>query len=126
MGTWRRGLDKTPQRHWHGRSLETRVMPTIEEAEAALEAWKSATGQCDELVRAAHHGGVSKYRVTQITGITQPTVYRILKAQPAVQENLSAYLAAFTAQWPKVEPGGMTRLPGMAKSRFPILDGLVD
>jgi hypothetical protein len=89
-------------------------MPTIDEAEAALEAWKSATGQRDELVRAAHEVGVSKYRITQITGITRPTVDRILKAQPAVQENLTAYLAGFTAQWPKAQPGGMTRLPGIA------------
>ena len=90
-------------------------MPTTEEAEAALEAWRSATGQRDELVRAAHRAGVTKYRISQITGIARPTIDRILKAPSGTpHEKITAYLAEFTAKWPKTQPGGMTRLPGMA------------
>ena len=91
------------------------MVPTIEEAEAALDAWRSAVGQRDELVRAAHRTGVTKYRISQITGITRPTIDRILKAPSATSsEDIAAYLVEFTAKWPKIQPGGLTRLPGMA------------
>jgi hypothetical protein len=90
-------------------------MPTTEEAEAALEAWRSAVGQRDELVRAAHRAGITKYRISQITGITRPTIDRILKVPSGTShEVITAYLAGFTAKWPKMQPGGLTRLPGMA------------
>jgi hypothetical protein len=90
-------------------------MPTTEEAEAALDAWRSATGQRDELVRAAHRAGVTKYRISQITGIARPTIDRILKAPSGTpHEKITGYLAGFTAKWPKTPPGGLTRLRGMA------------
>jgi hypothetical protein len=86
---------------------------TTEEAETALKAW--ATVQRNELVLAAHQAGVSKYRISQITGIARPTIDRILKA-PAEppHKKVAAYLTGATAQWPKVQPGGLTRIPGMA------------
>jgi hypothetical protein len=90
-------------------------MPTTEEAEAALDAWRSATGQRDELVRAAHRAGVTKYRISQITGIARPTIDRILKAPSGTShEKITAYLAGFTAKWPRTPPGRLTSLPGMA------------
>jgi hypothetical protein len=90
-------------------------MPTTEEAEAALDAWRSATGQRDELVRAAHRAGVTKYRISQITGIARPTIDRILKAPSGTpHEKITVYLAGFTAKWPKTPLGGLTRRPGMA------------
>jgi hypothetical protein len=88
---------------------------TREEAEAALEAWRSAVGQRDELVQAAHRAGITKYRISQITGITRPTIDRILKAPPGTShEIITDYLAGFTIKWPKMQRGGLTRLPGMA------------
>ena len=91
---------------------------TMEEAEAALEAW--ATVQRNELVLAARQAGVSKYRISQITGIARPTIDRILKA-PAEppHEKIAAYLTTATAQWPKVQPGGLSRIPGMANVYSP-------
>jgi hypothetical protein len=90
-------------------------MPTTQEAEAALDAWRSATGQRDELVRAAHRAGVTKYRISQITGIARPTIDRILKAPPGTpHEKITAYLAGFTDKWPRAQPKGSTGLPGMA------------
>ena len=91
---------------------------TTEEAEAALQAW--ATVQRDELVQAAREAGVSKYRISQITGIARPTIDRILKPPtepPHVK--IAAYLANATSQWPKPQPGGLTRLPGMANVYTP-------
>jgi hypothetical protein len=90
-------------------------MSSTQEAEAALEAWRSATGQRDELVRAAHRAGVTKYRISQITGIARPTIDRILKAPSETpHEKITAYLTGFTVKWPKTQPGGLTRLPSMA------------
>jgi len=76
---------------------------TTEEAEAALQAW--ATVQRDELVHAAHQAGVSKNRIHVLTGIARTTIDRILEApMGTTQQALTAYLAKFTATWPKPQP----------------------
>lgn len=76
---------------------------TTEEAEAALQAW--ATVQRDELIQAARRAGVSKYRISQITGIARTTIDRILETPVgAPLQEITEYLAKFTAQWPRQEP----------------------
>ena len=87
-------------------------------SDRALQTW--ATVQRDELVQAAREAGVSKYRISQITGIARPTIDRILKppAEPP-HRKIAAYLAKSTSGWPKVQPGGLTRLPGMANVYTP-------
>lgn len=83
-------------------------MTPQEAAEAALRAW--ATVQRDELVQAAHRAGVSKNRIHVLTGIARTTIDRILEAPMGTeQQALTAYLAKFTAQWPRYEPWGWTR-----------------
>lgn len=79
---------------------------TLQEAEAALQAWAAATGQRDELVRAAHYeAGMSKNRISALSGIARTTVDRILET-PAIslQERLTGYLDTFIAQWPRRQP----------------------
>ena len=64
-------------------------------------AWASV--ERDGLVRAAHEAGVSKNRIYHITGIARTTIDRILEtSMPQDQLNrLVAYLATFTATWPR-------------------------
>lgn len=76
---------------------------TLEEAEAALQAW--ATVQRDELVHAAHQAGVSKNRIHVLTGVARTTVDRILEApMGTTQQALTAYLTRFIGPWPKPDP----------------------
>jgi hypothetical protein len=91
---------------------------TEEEAEAALKAW--ATVQKEELVQAAYRAGVSKYRISAITGIARTTVDRIL-ARPlgAPQERITDYLERFTRQWPRRDTAATVAfrpLPAMASA----------
>jgi hypothetical protein len=73
---------------------------TIEEAEAALQAW--ATVHRDELVQAAHRAGVPKNRIHAITGIARTTIDRILEAPVGTpQQRITAYLEQFTREWPR-------------------------
>jgi hypothetical protein len=91
---------------------------TPKEAEAALQAW--ATVQRDELVREARRAGVSKYRISQITGIARPTIDRILKTPGGTPgEKITAYLDRFTADWPRPRAWEMKRLPGIATAFTP-------
>jgi hypothetical protein len=91
---------------------------TPEEAEAALQAW--ATVQRDELVREARHAGVSKYRISQITGIARPTIDRILKTPGGTPgEKITAYLDGFTAEWPRPRAWELKRLTGIASAFTP-------
>ena len=55
-----------------------------EEAEQLLIEWATVTRDRDNRVRAAVAGGVSKYRVNQLTGIGRSTIDRIMAGhQPA-------------------------------------------
>jgi hypothetical protein len=73
---------------------------TVDEAEAALQAW--ATVQRAELVQAAYQAGVSKNRIHVLTGIARTTVDRILEAPMGTShQRITAYLEKFTEQWPK-------------------------
>jgi hypothetical protein len=73
---------------------------TVEEAEAALQAW--GTVQRDELVQAAYQAGVSKNRIHVLTGIARTTIDRILEAPMGTpQQRITSYLEQFTEQWPK-------------------------
>jgi hypothetical protein len=88
---------------------------TREGAEAALQAW--ATVQRDELVQAAHKAGVSKNRISTITGIARTTIDRILEAPMGTpQERVTTYLETFTAQWPKYQPWTWAIQPTMASA----------
>jgi len=52
------------------------------DAEQALTEWKhradTVAAERDGVVRAAHAAGVSIYRISQITGLSRTTVYKIL------------------------------------------------
>jgi hypothetical protein len=88
---------------------------TLEEAEAALEAW--AAVQRDELVQAAHRAGVSKNRIFSITGIARTTIDRILETPMGTpQERITGYLESFTAQWPKCQPWEWVLQPAMSSA----------
>ena len=51
---------------------------TLEQAEAELAEWARIAPDRDQRVRRARAAGMSKYRINQITGITRPTLDRIL------------------------------------------------
>jgi hypothetical protein len=51
---------------------------TPEEAEAMLVEWRTVTRSRNERVRAAVAAGVSKHRVSVLTGIGRSTIDRIL------------------------------------------------
>jgi hypothetical protein len=53
---------------------------TTEEAEQMLAEWVMVTRDRDNRVRWAVSAGVSKYRVSQLTGIGRSTIDRILAA----------------------------------------------
>ena len=73
---------------------------TTEEAEAALQLW--ATVERDDLVRAAHQAGVSKSRISALTGIARTTIDRILAAPAGTpQKRITEYLEQFAEQWPR-------------------------
>jgi transcriptional regulator of acetoin/glycerol metabolism len=52
------------------------------EAEAALADWKrrveTANAERDGLIRAAHEAGVNIRRISQLSGVSRTTVYKIL------------------------------------------------
>lgn len=52
------------------------------DAEQALADWKhrtdTAAAERDSIVRAAHAAGVSINRISQITGLSRTTIYKIL------------------------------------------------
>lgn len=52
------------------------------EAEAALADWKrrtdSANAERDGLIRAAHESGVNIRRISQLSGLSRTTVYKVL------------------------------------------------
>ena len=53
---------------------------TQEEAEQLLAEWALVTRDRDNRVRAAAAVGVTRYRITQLTGIAKTTVIRILRS----------------------------------------------
>lgn len=55
---------------------------TREEAERMLIEWASVTRDRDPRVRAAVAAGVSKHRVSTLTGIGRSTIDRILASRP--------------------------------------------
>jgi hypothetical protein len=88
-----------------------------DEAEQALIAWASV--ERDDLVRAAFAAGVSKHRIYSITGIARTTIDRIL--EPSMiqihTDRVTAYLARFTADWPRPELMARFSAPAVAASR---------
>ena len=52
------------------------------EAEAALADWRrridSANAERDSLIRAAHEAGVNIRRISQLSGVSRTTVYKVL------------------------------------------------
>lgn len=59
---------------------------TPEEAEAMLLEWRTVTRSRDERVRAAVAAGLTKHRVSVISGVGRSTIDRILRV-PAAEED---------------------------------------
>jgi len=67
---------------------------TAEEAEQMLTEWVTVTRDRDNRVRWAVSAGVSKYRVSQLTGIGRSTIDRILARLPRPQGPAMGHLEA--------------------------------
>lgn len=82
---------------------------TLDQAERELIAWTAANACRDDVIRAAHHAGVSKARIYAITGIARTTIDRILEErtvrrgfmQMATREDIAHFLEPTIQNWPR-------------------------
>ncbi len=62
----------------------------IGEARAALADWKRTADRRDEILRGAYRAGVTVTEISQITGVSRTTIYKILGLEPGDNPPLSA------------------------------------
>lgn len=82
---------------------------TRDQAERELVAWATANACRDDVIRAAHHAGVTKIRIAEITGIARTTIDRILEGpgarrglvRVASPEDIAEFLEVFIEDWPR-------------------------
>lgn len=63
---------------------------TPDELREALADWKYHKDQRDELVMAAHEADIQIAEISQLTGLSRTTVYKILGLEPGDNPPLSA------------------------------------
>ena len=66
------------------------VAQTPDEIREALADWKYHVGQRDDLVRAAHEASIQIKEISQLSGLSRTTVYKILGLAPGENTPLSA------------------------------------
>lgn len=82
---------------------------TQTQAEQELTAWATANACRDDIITAAHQAGVTKARISTITGVARTTIDRILEGRPmrrsflqmASQEEIANFLDSFIDDWPR-------------------------